>query len=337
MRTDSVLDKHSFVSTASTRVLRLLSLLQARREWSGAELSERLEVDVRTVRRDANRLRELGYVIESAAGPGGGYRLAAGTSTPPLLLDDEEALTIALALGAAASTLGNLTQVALRVLVKLDQLLPTRLRRKWKATSNVTLSLQGRESGVDTRLLAALAAACRDARRVTFKYGDRRSRESVRDVEPRRLVHTGRLWYLAAWDVEREDWRTFRLDRIEAGFGIRLGPEFMPRTPPEDFATMVSRALSSSPYAHKARLRLSMDLETARRHVPAWIGLLEAVGPHECILTLGANSLQAMVGLIVNAGIPFEVIEPPELATALLEVAKRLESAVDGSKLGVNR
>jgi predicted DNA-binding transcriptional regulator YafY len=317
------------MTTAATRVLRLLSLLQARREWTGAELSERLEIDVRTVRRDANRLRELGYVIESAAGPGGGYRLSAGAHTPPLLLEDEEVLTIALALGAAASTLGNFTQAALGVLVKLDQLLPSRLRRKWKATSNVAVSLQGRESGVDTRLLATLAAACRDGRRVTFKYGDRQNRESLRDVEPMRLVHTGRVWYLAAWDTTRDDWRTFRLDRIDRSFGIRVGVDFVPRKPPEDFATMVSRAITASPYAHQARLRLAMDIEQARRHVPGWIGLLEAADDNHCLLTLGANTLEAMVALIVNAGVAFEVVDSPELAQMLREVAQRLLTGAD--------
>lgn len=312
------------MTTAATRVLRLLSLLQARREWSGAELGERLEVDVRTVRRDANRLRQLGYVIESTAGPGGGYRLAAGSHTPPLLLDDEEVLTVALALGAAASVLGRLTQPALGVLVKLDQLLPARLRRKWKATSNVAVSLQGPGSGLDTRLLAALAAACRDERRVTFKYGDRNRQESLRDVEPMRLVHTGRVWYLAAWDIGRNDWRTFRLDRIEPSFGVRSGAGFVPRKPAEDFTTMVSRAITASPYVHEARLRLRMSVADARKHVPAWVGLLEASGEERSVLTLGANSLEAMVALIVNAGVSFEVIDPPELATTLREVALRL-------------
>lgn len=318
------------MTTASTRVLRLLSLLQARREWSGTELSERLEVDVRTVRRDANRLRELGYVVESAAGPGGGYRLAAGAHTPPLLLEDEEVLTIALALGAAASTLGNFTQAALGVLVKLDQLLPSRLRRKWKAMSNVTVSLPGTESAVDTRLLATLAAACRDERRVTFKYSDRQKQESLRDVEPMRLVHTGRVWYLAAWDVDRDGWRTFRLDRIVAGFGVRPGVEFVPRTPTEDFATLVSRAIAASPYVHKARLRLPMSVDAARAHIPAWVGVLEAVAESQCVLCLGANTWEGMVALIVNAAVPFELEEPAELATAIHDIAARLCAGASG-------
>lgn len=317
------------MTTASTRVLRLLSLLQARREWSGTELSERLEVDVRTVRRDANRLRELGYVIESAAGPGGGYRLAAGAHTPPLLLDDEEVLTIALALGSSAGTLGNLTQAALGLLVKLDQLLPTRLRRKWKGIADVTMTLPGRDAAVDTRLLTALAAACRDERRVTFNYGDRQQRETSRDVEPMRLVHTGRVWYLAAWDIGRQDWRTFRLDRINVEVGVRLGVAFVPRSPPEDFATLVSRAISAAPYTHRARLRIPLPLEQARRQVPAWVGMLEPLDETRCVASLSANSHEALVALIVNAAVPFELIEPAELAAPIRAVAKRLLAGLE--------
>lgn len=318
------------MTTTATRVLRLLSLLQARREWTGAELSERLQVDVRTIRRDANRLRELGYVIEAEAGPGGGYRLAAGAQTPPLLLDDQEVLTIALALGISASTLGNLTQAALGLLVKLDQLLPARLRRKWKATSNVVVSLHDRGPTVVPRLLATLAAACRDQRRVAFKYGDRSRVESTRDVEPMQLVHTGRVWYLAAWDVGRRDWRTFRLDRIEPQFGVRIGPDFERRKPREDLATMVSRSITTSPYVHQARLRLAMSVEGARRRVPAWVGLLEADGDERCVLTIGANSPDAVVALIVNAGLQFELLDPPELADTLRDMAARLLAGANG-------
>ncbi len=213
--------------------MRLLSLLQARREWTGASLSERLEVDVRTVRRDANRLRELGYVIESTAGPGGGYRLSAGAHTPPLLLDDAEAITVALALGAAAATMGNVAESALGVLVKLDQLLPSRLRRKWNAVANVTLTLSSGASTLDTKLLATIATACRDERRISFKYDDRKQQPSLRDVEPMRLVHAGRVWYLAAWDVVREDWRTFRLDRVDAATPIRTGRVSFPGVRPK--------------------------------------------------------------------------------------------------------
>ena len=253
----------------SARVLRLLAMLQARREWAGAELAERLEVDVRTIRRDVDRLRELGYVIEASAGPGGGYRLGAGSATPPLLLDDAEAVAVAVALSAAASSVANLQDVALRVLVKLDQLLPARLRRRLGALQSMTVSLAAGQVAVDPRTLTALAAACRDHERVRFAYRDRRDQPSVRDVEPMRLVHTGRVWYLAAWDTQRADWRTFRIDRIDGAAGIALAGRFIPREPPEDLAKLVSRSIAASPYRRQVRLALAgsaRELATRIRH-----------------------------------------------------------------------
>jgi predicted DNA-binding transcriptional regulator YafY len=192
----------------------MLSLLQVRREWSGDELGTRLDVDVRTIRRDVDRLRQLGYVIDASAGPGGGYRLSAGTATPPLLLDDDEAVAVAVALGAAAGSVASTDEVALRVLAKLDQLLPRRVRRRLSALPAVTVSLVSPRSAVSLNVLSAVAAACRDNLQLRFAYRDSRGAATARVVEPMRLVHTGRRWYLAAWDVDRGDWRTFRVDRV---------------------------------------------------------------------------------------------------------------------------
>src|SRR5262245_33777457 len=189
-------------------------MLQVRREWSGEDLSDRLAVDVRTIRRDVDRLRELGYVIDASAGRGGGYRLSAGTATPPLLLDDDEAVAVAVALGAAAGSTENTDEVALRVLAKLDQLLPRRLRRRLSALP-AFVSLASPRSAVSLSVLAAIAAACRDQIEIRFSYRDNRGVVTGRTVEPMRLVHTGRRWYLAAWDIERADWRTFRVDRVQ--------------------------------------------------------------------------------------------------------------------------
>lgn len=314
----------ALVATASTRVLRLLSLLQTRNEWSGTELSERLEVDVRTIRRDAGRLRELGYAIDSSAGPGGGYRLAAGAHTPPLLLEDEEALTVAMALRAIAGSDASFADTALRTLVKLDQLLPTRLKRKWESLRHVTLSLVHQEQAIDINLLATLAAACRDERRITFKYGDRKHRESQREVEPMRLVHTGRVWYLAAWDTKREDWRTFRLDRIDFKSKPRLGMRFNPRKPPEDFATFVSRAIAAAPYRYQARLSVPLSATEARRRVPAWVGVVEPLSAHQCALTIGGNTPESIAALVINAGVDFELLEPAEIAEPIRKLGERL-------------
>lgn len=308
---------------ASVRILRLLSLLQVRREWSGVELSERLEVDPRTVRRDVDRLRELGYTIDSSAGPGGGYRLSAGSTTPPILLDDDEAIAVAVTLSAAASSVVDLQDTALRVLMKLDQLMPSRLRKRLSAVRDVTLSLPGAYAAVDQQTLTSIAVACRDQAIVSFDYRDQKNQLSARRVEPMRLVHTGRVWYLAAWDLERADWRTFRVDRIEPG-SIESGASFTPRTPPEDFATYVSRSIASNPYRHRARLLLKGPFEELRKKIPAWIGLLEPDGADRSILSIGGDTPHALIAFIVHAGVDFELLDPPEAAEALRVVGERL-------------
>lgn len=311
------------MATASTRVLQLLSLLQTRPSWSGADLGERLSVDVRTIRRDAERLRELGYTIESSAGPGGGYRLTAGADTPPLLLDSDEAVAVAIALSALTSSPGELSDIALRVLVKLDQLLPRRLRKKWSALSNVTLSLATRPA-VDVKMLTQLAAGCRDEHRVQFKYSDRLGQASMRDVEPMRLVHTGHVWYLVAWDMHRQDWRTFRLDRIDTKAGLRTGPRFSPRRAPEDFATYVSRSITAAPHRYRARFALPLSLTQARAQLPHWLGVLEPLDGKRCSLTVGADTEEEIVALVMHAGVDFELLEPRTFEVPLRRMAHRL-------------
>lgn len=308
----------------STRVLRLLSLLQVRREWSGDELGARLEVDVRTIRRDVDRLRQLGYTIDASAGPGGGYRLGAGTATPPLLLEDDEAIAVAVALGAAAGSVADTQDVALRVLAKLDQLLPRRLRRRLSAVPAVTLSLAAPGAAASLSTLAAVAAACRDTVQLRFAYRDNRGTVTSRVVEPMRLVHTGRRWYLAAWDVEREDWRTFRVDRIEAQPGLAQGARFVPRTPPEDFATFVSKSITAWPYRYRARLRVDGSGAYVRAHVPPWIGVVESVDDDHCTVTIGGDSYETVAALIVHAGVEFTLLEPTDLVQPIRDAAERL-------------
>nr|WP_276604814.1 YafY family protein [Nannocystis sp. RBIL2] len=321
MRTGSVLDYPGSVK-ASTRVLRLLSLLQARREWPGDELAERLEVDVRTIRRDVDRLRELGYAIEASSGPGGGYRLGPGTRTPPLLLDDDEALAVAVALGAAG-TVANLQAVALRVLAKLDQLLPSRLRRRLGALAGVTLSLLDRGTAVDLGVLTTIAAACRDEVELRFEYGDRQGQSTTRQVQPLRLVHTGRVWYLVAWDQGRESFRTFRVDRVAPK--LARGARFSPRELPEDVATYVSRSIAVAPYRQQARVRLHASPEAIAERVPPWIGLRESSDASGSVFVIGADSAEALAALIVHAGVEFTLIEPAELAAPLQAIAARLQ------------
>jgi predicted DNA-binding transcriptional regulator YafY len=322
---------------ASARALRLLSMLQVRREWSGEELSARLAVDVRTIRRDVDRLRELGYVIDASAGRGGGYRLGPGTITPPLLLDDDEAVAVAVALGAAAGNATDADDVALRVLAKLDQLLPRRLRRRLSALPAVTVSLVNPRSVVSLSLLAAIAASCRDHLQLRFSYRDNRGTVTGRTVEPMRLVHTGRRWYLAAWDVERRDWRTFRVDRVQPQPRLAQGVRFVPRQPPEDFATLVSRSIAAYPYRYRARLRVKGSAAEIRTRIPPWLGVLEAVDDDHCILTTGGDTYETIAAMIVQAGVDFTLLEPLELGQAIRDVGARLLRGVGTAESAAER
>jgi predicted DNA-binding transcriptional regulator YafY len=315
----------------SARALRLLSMLQVRREWSGEELGDRLGVDVRTIRRDVDRLRELGYTIDASAGRGGGYRLGAGAATPPLLLDDDEAVAVAVALGAAAGTTAGSDEVALRVLAKLDQLLPRRLRRRLSALPEVTVSLANPQSATSLSVLAAIAAACRDQVIIAFSYCDNRGQVTKRTVEPMRLVHTGRRWYLAAWDLERADWRTFRVDRVQAQPRLTQGARFDPRQPPEDFATLVSRSIAASPYRHQVRLRVKGNVSDIRRRVPPWVGVLEPLEDGYCALTTGGETFEVIASLIIHAGVEFTLLEPRELQEPIRAIATRLLRGIEGS------
>jgi len=209
----------------SARLLRLLSLLQSRRDWPGAELAERLGVTTRTVRRDVDRLRDLGYPVESATGTAGGYRLGVGAALPPLLLDDDEAVAVAVGLRAAATgTVTGIEETSLRALAKLEQVLPSRLRHRVGAMQSAILPLTGPGPTVDPDLLTA---ACQAHEGVRFGY-----QQNTRRVEPYRLVHTGRRWYLLAFDLDRDDWRTFRVDRIDSA--PLPGPRFTPRPEPAE-------------------------------------------------------------------------------------------------------
>src|SRR5579859_6211476 len=231
----------------SGRLLRLLSLLQDLREWTGSDLAVQLDVSTRTVRADIGRLRSLGYPVHASRGSTGGYRLAAGAELPPLLLDDEEAIAVALGLRTAAvGAIGGIEDTSLRALAKLERVLPVRLRRRLNALSAATLAVPPDQPGplVDARTLGLLAAACRDQERVSFEYRDHRGGGSARSVEPHRLVSWGRRWYLVAWDPGPGDWRTFRVDRISGR--PATGPRFHPRPPPqEDLAAYVSRGVSA--------------------------------------------------------------------------------------------
>ncbi|SEC13872.1 YafY family protein [Streptomyces sp. PAN_FS17] len=310
----------------SARLLRLLSLLQAHRDWSGAELAGRLGVTPRTVRRDVDRLRELGYPVNASPGTGGGYQLGAGAELPPLLLDDDEAVAVAVGLRTAAGQgIEGIGETSVRALAKLEQVLPNRLRRRVGALNAFTVPmLRGPQpSAVDPAVLTELANLCRDSERLRFEYRDHEGASTRRSIEPHRLVCSERRWYLVAWDLDREDWRTFRVDRVTPK--PPHGPRFAPRTPPaEDLAAYVSRGVSTRAYASQAVIRLLVPLEEAAERVSPTAGQLEAEGPGSCLLRTGAGSLDVMVIHVMLMGFEFEVLEPVELVETIRTAQGRL-------------
>lgn len=317
----------------SARLLRLLSVLQSRGYWSGSGLAERLEVTPRTLRRDIDRLRSLGYAIQATSGPGGGYRLSQGAALPPLLLNDDEAVAIAAALRSAADAFTGLGETAVGVLVKLNQLLPERLRRRVGALQAVTLSVSatGAAPALDADLLTVIAAACREHELLSFDYRDRGGRVTQRRVEPMRLVHVAsRRWYLLAWDLGREDWRTLRVDRV-AGH-VKPGPRFIPRPLPEDLPKFVTEAITYAPYRYRARFKLAGSTAELAGRVPPWLGLLDPMDETHSMLSIGAESLDALALHVLLCGTDFELIEPDDLRPRLMEIAERLRrgAAPDG-------
>lgn len=304
------------------RVLQLLALLQSRPVWSGAELADRLGVTTRSIRRDVERLRELGYPVGSAHGAGGGYQLGAGRALPPLLLSDEEAVAVAVSLRlAAGGTVAGASEAAVRTLAKLDQVMPPRLRGEVRAIQDATETLVGGGVQVDGDLLLRTARACRDTVRLRFGYRSHDGTPSRRLVEPVRLVATSRRWYLMAFDVDRDDWRTFRLDRVEDlevttwRFRTREHPD------PADF---VQRSVSASPYRVVARVRLHAPLAVVAEQVSPSTGRLEEDGPDRCVLTAGGDDLRWITGLLLELGHEVDVLDPPELREAFRSTAALL-------------
>ncbi|MET0815938.1 MAG: YafY family protein [Solirubrobacteraceae bacterium] len=307
---------------SSSRLLTLLSLLQARRDWPGGELAERLEVSRRTIRRDVERLRELGYPVESLTGPAGGYRLAAGTAMPPLLLDDDEAIAIAVGLRTAARTsVTGIEETSVRALVKLEQVLPAHLRRRVSALGATTMSLPPEGPTVDPQCLTVLAGGCRDRECVRFGYQARDGEFGRREVEPHALVNRGRRWYLVCWDRGRDDWRTFRVDRITkpAGLGVRFKPR---RLPAPDAATFVEQRFSALPSRYEARLTLHAPAGTVR--MPVGWGTIEPLDEHTSEYRSGDDNLEWLAMRVAMLGVDFELHEPPELVEELEKLSARL-------------
>jgi predicted DNA-binding transcriptional regulator YafY len=316
----------------SARLLRLLSLLQTPREWTGTELAGRLEVSTRTVRNDVERLRRLGYPVHATRGAVGGYRLGAGASLPPLLLDDEEAVAVAMGLRSAASgSIAGIEETSLRALAKVEQVLPSRLRRRVNTLQTYTESVPSDYRGprVDPAVLTTIATACRDRERLRFDYEAHDKTESRRDTEPYRLVNWGRRWYLVAYDVQRHDWRTFRVDRIIPR--VPTGPRFTPREiPGGDAAAFVSRRVAKAAWRYHARVVVHAPADVVAEKITPAVGTVEAVDDHTCVLDTGANMLEVLAVYLGMLGHDFHVAEPPELVEHLRALAVRYGRSTPG-------
>jgi len=313
----------------SARLLRLLSLLQTPRDWTGTELAERLGVSARTIRHDVDKLRELGYPVLATRGPAGGYRLGAGAAMPPLLLDDDEAVAVAVGLRTAAGgAVAGIEDAALRALAKLEQVLPSRLRSRVGTLQSVITPVPAAAIPlVDPDVLTAIAAACRSRERLRFTYQSHDGTSSEREAEPYQLVNWGRRWYLVAYDVRRGDWRTFRVDRVR----VRTpgGGRFTPRPlPSDDLAMWVSRRVATAGWRYRARVTVFAPAATVLARIGQYVGTVTAVDDSGCVLDTGSDNLETLAVYLGLLGYEFRVDSPPELADHLRELTARYQRAV---------
>jgi predicted DNA-binding transcriptional regulator YafY len=310
----------------SARLLRLLSLLQTNRDWTGRDLATRLGVSTRTIRTDVERLRTLGYPVHATPGVAGGYRLGAGAALPPLLLDDDEAVAVAVGLRTAAGgTVAGIEETSVRALAKLEQVLPSRLRHRVNTMHTATVSVPGTGPSVEVEVLTAIAGAIRAGERLRFDYASHDGTPSRRDVEPHRLVNWGRHWYLVAWDNDRSDWRTFRVDRLAPR--TPTGPRFRPRELPEtDVATFVQRGAGAATWRSFARVRLHAPAEQVRPKLPPAVKL-QPDGPDRCVVEVGSDTPEMLTLYLGLLDVDFEVLDAPDFAAHLEKVAARFRRA----------
>jgi predicted DNA-binding transcriptional regulator YafY len=313
------------MADSAVRLLRLLGLLQRRPKWAAAELAAHLEVDPRSIRRDIERLRSLGYHVEGVPGVAGGYRLTGGNDVPPMLFEDDEAMAVAVVLGlSAGAALPGLERATLSALAKLDRLLPPRLRTQLAALRAATVSLVPPTEAVSSDALISLAQACDNHLLATFGYRAHDGRESDRRVEPHRLVATDRRWYLVAYDLDRADWRTFRVDRTSE---VTVpGHTFIPR-PLDDPARMVAEAISTTVYEHRALVRIDAPEEEVLRLIPPYAGVIKSTHGDRTVVALGGDDFDYLASYLVGLGPTFEVLEPVELRIHVAALGRRLALA----------
>ncbi|XRQ16322.1 helix-turn-helix transcriptional regulator, partial [Actinomadura welshii] len=309
----------------SARLLELLSLLQLKRDWTSSELADRLDVSTRTVRADIGRLRSLGYPVDSRPGVAGGYRLAAGTAMPPLLLDDDEAVAVAVGLASVATQRLGVEETSLTALAKLEQVLPSRLRRRVEAVHEATSVVRGSRPPLDLSVLGAVAAAIRGHQRLRFGYTKAGGGEGARHTEPQRLVSWGSLWYLLAWDLDRDDWRVFRVDRMVPH--APTGARFRPRAIPADkVVEYVVGRVSRASWKYRARVLVHAPAAevAAKIHIPVDI---EAVDASTCLVELGSDAPDRLALWMAQLDLDIEVIDGAELAAAFDRLATRFRRA----------
>ncbi|WP_066951227.1 helix-turn-helix transcriptional regulator [Microtetraspora fusca] len=311
----------------SARLLRLLALLQARRDWSGQELADRLGVTTRTVRRDVDKLRDLDYPVHAVKGIAGGYRLGPGAQLPPLLLDDDEAVAAAIALRmAAGSGVAEIGETAVRALLKLEQVLPARLRHRVNAVRPSAVRTPSPASAVDADVLSTIGSACRDHQRLRFDYRGSGGAHTRRQVEPHALVTWGSRWYLVAWDCDRADWRTFRVDRIQPK--TPTGPRFTPRElPGGDPAAHVASSVGRM-WTYQATVRLHIPATSDIARTAATYGRVEPVEEDSCLLHIGADTPRALTFLLGALEVDFDIVDAPGLAVHLRHITERYQRAL---------
>ena len=316
----------------SARLLRLLALLQGRRDWTSAELADRLEVTTRTIRNDVERLRQLGYPVEARPGVSGGYRLGAHGTLPPLLLDEDEAVAVAVGLRTAASgSIEGIEETCVRALAKLQQVLPTRLRARVGAVSAATVAMPSPEPRVDPDILTTIATVCRDHERLRFDYRSRSGETQRRTVEPYRLVNDRRRWYLVAWDLDRADWRTFRVDRLQPW--LPTGPRFAPRPLPSDdeIAARVARGVGQASWRYRARVIVHASADHVRRRLPIPVPI-EPLGDDRCAFEAGSDYPTMLALYLGLLDADFTIVDAPELVDALHGLTDRFHRAIASSE-----
>jgi predicted DNA-binding transcriptional regulator YafY len=316
--------------TTSARLLQILSLLQSRPFWAGGELADRLGVSTRTIRNDVERLRALDYPIDSTPGVAGGYRLGAGAALPPLILDDDEAIAVALGLSAAADgSVAGSEEASLRALAKLDQVLPSRLRHRIATLHSAVVTVPRHGPAVDPAVLLTLATACRASERLRFDYETHSGTAARRTVEPARLALREGRWYLLAFDLERDDWRTFRVDRISPR--LPTGPRFRPRPlPPEGAADHVDRGVAAAPWGFRARVVIQAPTAVVAERLPRSAGELTEIDASSCALETGSDDPAALLRYLSMLDLDFSVADSPELAAEARRLAERYRRAADG-------